>query len=541
LSVCLELPKSTDAGSAWRRCFGITGVLVALLFSAGCHTVTHRLVSPSATRVPASELPRARLRFEGYTMAYSPSQQVALPPRLMYMEHRFRYPSLFVQDGPALRVLVSRSKENIRITPSSWYIPYLWTVWYAIGPEVDSKGNVETSAYTILPADDSAEPIRLTFEKKVKSTEVRWPRFFPSEPKRREVPPIVSPARVHFFADHLVSKLSEPGLKESIEDAYARAEARWFASQQSDTDAGWRPVARPELFEKHWKEITSRPLPVPPKSGPSVPGPDTGQRWAVLVGVSDYKHAGECGLKNLRFAHRDAKEVWQQLRNSKAPRWPEANMRLLTNEQATKRGVEEALLTFLKKAQEEDVVLIFLSGHGALDPARPWNYYFLCHDTDPRKLESTAFPMWRIEEALKRKIIRARRVVVLADACHAGGFRPEGLKDLEVVSRNVNDSLGLLAQGGHRLVLTSCGSRELSREDASWGGGHGAFACALVRGLSGVADATAAKNKNAAGNGDGKVGLAELVSYVKREVGDLTSGGQHVQAFGRLNVVLVGM
>lgn len=272
------------------------------------------------------------------------------------------------------------------------------------------------------------------------------------------------------------------------------------------------------------------PEETPPRLSP------VSQRWAVIVGVSEYEHAGVRGLKNLRYAARDAERLYQELVEGDPARWPKDNVKALTDKDASKEAVADAILDFLKKAQKDDLVLIFFSGHGSPDPARPKNNYFLCHDTDPTKLTTTGFPMWEIDNALERGIIEAQRVVVLADACHSGGFAPEGMRDLQVVSRNVSEGIQTLAERAQCMVVTSCEPGELSQERADWGGGHGAFAYALIKGLSGTADST--DDKNSIGNEDGAIHLDELVHYVRREVGDLTSNAQHVQDAGRLDVLI---
>ena len=261
------------------------------------------------------------------------------------------------------------------------------------------------------------------------------------------------------------------------------------------------------------------------------------QAWAVIVGVSRYRHAGVEGLKDLRFAARDAQRLHERLVGGDRARWPKENVVLLTDEKATRETVAGALLGFLRKAQKDDLVLIFFSGHGAPDPGRPKNTYFLCHDTDPRRLAVTGLPMWEIDNAIERGIIEARRVVLLADACHSGGFAPEGMKDIAAVSRRVSVGIQGIGKAAVRRVVTSCEPGETSRERAEWGGGHGAFAWALIQGLAGAADL--GKSKNSIGNSDGCIDLNELVHYVRREVGDMTGNAQHVRDAGRLNAVLL--
>jgi uncharacterized caspase-like protein len=211
-------------------------------------------------------------------------------------------------------------------------------------------------------------------------------------------------------------------------------------------------------------------------------------------------------------------------------------VRLLLNRDATRKAVSEAILEFLKKAHKDDLALVFFSGHGAVDPARPGNAFFLCHDSDPNRLSPTAFPVWEIQNALDRGTIEARRLVLFADACHSGGFAPEGFKDLTLASREITEGLSVLARRDLVRVVTSCAPGERSQEKDVWGGGHGAFAFALVQGLSGVADNP--RDKNSIGNDDGLIFLDELVHYVKRAVGDITLNGQHVQDAGRMNEVV---
>jgi len=263
-----------------------------------------------------------------------------------------------------------------------------------------------------------------------------------------------------------------------------------------------------------------------------------GQRWAVIVGVSQYQHAGVLSLSNLRFAHRDAQSLHSQLTQSGAGLWPKENVVLLTDAAATKAAVSEAIFGFLKKAQKNDLVLVFFSGHGALDPARPKNSYFLCHDTNPEKLETTGFPVWEIANAFERGVIEARRAVILADACHSGGVTPAGAKDLLLVPGGVARGIEGLARERIRAVSSSAAG-ELSQENENWGGGHGAFAHAICLGLAGAADSGA--DKNSSGNGDGQIELNELIHYVRRTVGDLTRNAQHVQDAGGLNVLMASV
>jgi len=345
----------------------------------------------------------------------------------------------------------------------------------------------------------------------------------------------------------LVTLFGLAGAQEQINTSMKESVASHLAEQLvKQVDADYRYLAAKKEDNCRLLAAMLQPTPTPaPVAAPVQPKPAieetplgaVAQRWAVIIGVSDYQKAGTAGLKNLRYAARDAQELYDRLIAAGPKVWPKENMVLLMDKDATKAKVADAVLVFLKKAQRDDVVLIFFSGHGSPDPDRAQNNYFLCHDTDPEKLTTTGFAMWEIDNALERGIIEAKRVVVMADACHSGGFAPEGMKDLSVVSRNVSEGIQKLGVHGTCRVVTSCEPGELSQEKADWGGGHGAFAQALVKGLSGSADSR--QEKNSRGNEDGKIDLDELVHFVRREVGDLTSNAQHVQDTGRLNVTVM--
>jgi hypothetical protein len=157
------------------------------------------------------------------------------------------------------------------------------------------------------------------------------------------------------------------------------------------------------------------------------PPPEIRGRWAVIVGVSDYAHGGE-QFSNLKYAAKDGQALANFLCSREIGGFKSENVLCLFDEQATVENVRHAMFEFLAKADRDDLVMIYFSGHGMPQPGTQ-NYFMLCHDTDPAKLASTAFPMWDIDTALRR-FIKAERVVVFADACHAGGMPhwlvPEG-------------------------------------------------------------------------------------------------------------------
>lgn len=231
----------------------------------------------------------------------------------------------------------------------------------------------------------------------------------------------------------------------------------------------------------HKKTVVKRVKPIEMSSGKTI-----GNRWAVVIGISEYLHANK-GISPLRFAHKDADAFLNFIQSPEGGGFAPANTRLLLNDQATTPNIKSTLFTFLKQAKEDDLVIIYIASHGAPESGRPDNLYLITYDTDPDDLASTAFPMWDMETALKRYII-ADRVVVLADACHSAGVGGEaGLRSVGNANLINTYLANLQKTKPGRAIITASEANQLSREGEQWGG-HGVFTHYLLEGLNGEAD-----------------------------------------------------
>ena len=255
-----------------------------------------------------------------------------------------------------------------------------------------------------------------------------------------------------------------------------------------------------------------------------------GERWAVVIGVSEY---GDSRVPSLKYAARDAIEFYRWLISPQEGRYAPARVKLLVGKDATVRNMRAALFEWLKQAIEEDVVTIFFAGHGSPESLNAAdNLYLLPYDVDYNSIASTAFPMWDIETALKRHI-KAKRVIVIADACHSGGVGQSfdvahragrGVKVAPVSSgleklSNVQDGV---------CVITASDDKQLSQEGKQWGGGHGVFTYYLLKGLQGEADY----------NRDGKATLGEMVPYLSQQVRRATKNAQCPIVAGKFDPAL---
>ena len=221
-------------------------------------------------------------------------------------------------------------------------------------------------------------------------------------------------------------------------------------------------------------------VPVPIDRSPDV------KIWAVIVGAARYTH-----MPSLRYTDDDAYQVFAFLKSPEGGALPDGQLRLLIDEDATRENVLAAMRTTFLRADENDVVLFYFSGHGLPGAFLPIDYdgydYRLEHDEIRNILHAS----------------RAKHKLVLADACHSGSLlAARAISNIEMARyyKAFEESTG-----GTALLLSSK-SEEYSLEDR--GLRSGIFSHYLIRGLKGEAD----------GNLDSIVTIRELFTFVHQQV-----------------------
>src|SRR5215813_12561305 len=217
------------------------------------------------------------------------------------------------------------------------------------------------------------------------------------------------------------------------------------------------------------------------RSGGALDG--RGRLWAVVIGVSTYKN-----LKpddQLEFAHRDAQDFAAFLSSPIGGGFPSSQLTLLVNQAATLSAIRSALGTTLPRSVEpDDMVVIFFAGHGVVEGEQ--DGYLLAHDSDPQNLYATALQVSELNRIITTRI-KARTVILIADACHSGqlGWTSRGAADDIMINRYLEE-IGKSGKGVFRLLASRQDQR--SYEGKNWGGGHGVFTWFLLQGLAGKAD-----------------------------------------------------
>ena len=228
--------------------------------------------------------------------------------------------------------------------------------------------------------------------------------------------------------------------------------------------------------------------------------------WLLSIGVSHYRQSG----LGLQFADADAQAIATALQAEAGGRlYRDVKTLVLTNDEVTRDTILGSMSRFLSQAGPDDVVVIFLAGHGVQDRATG-SYYFLPAPANAQNLVTAGLRMSDFDEMVRVVRHNVRAVVMMLDTCHAGA--------LQVAAPSLtiaDDPSAALSVGEGFFLLAATKPGEDSKENRDLK--HGAFTYALLEGLNGAADA----------DGDGIISVSDLFGYVARRVPQLTKGEQH--------------
>ena len=104
----------------------------------------------------------------------------------------------------------------------------------------------------------------------------------------------------------------------------------------------------------------------------------------------------------------------------------------LTNTQVTKDNILK-LKEFLEKAGRDDVVLLFIAGHGILDDNL--DYYYGTYDIDFDNPSLNGIEYEAIESLLDG--IKALKKILFMDTCHSGELEKD---EIEIVQNTIKDT-----------------------------------------------------------------------------------------------------
>jgi len=222
---------------------------------------------------------------------------------------------------------------------------------------------------------------------------------------------------------------------------------------------------------------------------------------ALIIGISKYR---EKTIPEVKYAARDAEVVARYLENVGGI--PRTNIKVLTDEKATKSDLEAHISDWIpKRTTENSTVFIYYAGHGTPGP-QGREAFVVPYEGRP-DYPSQLYPLQKMYDALNR--LPAREVVVMLDSCFSGAkgrsITGEGTRPVSISIENP-----VLAGGKIVVIAASSGSQVSSDYDKVK---HGLFTYYLLRGMRGEAS----RDKT------GTVELGGLYEFVKKNVAETAS------------------
>lgn len=228
--------------------------------------------------------------------------------------------------------------------------------------------------------------------------------------------------------------------------------------------------------------------------------------WILAIGINAYE---DKSLASLSYGTADAEEIVNAFKGQKGKLFRMINSLIISDSSALKPTYENIAdnLNYLSRAGHNDVVILFIAGHGINDDRG--DFYFLPSDAvilQDGTLKRSRAISWR---ELKSLLDLPSKKIIFADTCHSEGIA--GKKTRAVNNERFVKEL----QEANAVIFTSSRGRELSQESDTWG--HGAFTYALIQGIKGKANLIR----------DNRISMKELDTYVSETVPKLTNGAQH--------------
>ncbi len=268
-------------------------------------------------------------------------------------------------------------------------------------------------------------------------------------------------------------------------------------------------------------------------------GEKNSRLFVVSLGVSDYKYDNE-NMRDLKLPAKDAEDIATVFREYGAG---EVKTLVLTDEEVATPAVLEKVKDFLAESTIDDRIVLYLAGHGIVDPTSG-EYMFIPSEFTPE--EYNGITMTMLTDTLCNAPARER--VLMMDTCHSGSLgeqgeeklaaeaagqadAEEGTRGMKVRAAKSNVSLKTEAQTKRYIeemftmgrqyrglnIIAAAAGEEKAMEDTSRFP-NGFFTMAVIDTLKNFT--TADMNK------DGILSVAELLPGVQARVLEISEGKQ---------------
>lgn len=261
--------------------------------------------------------------------------------------------------------------------------------------------------------------------------------------------------------------------------------------------AGWKPGEENEVRVVPWNEdgyVSGRGATVRVRD-PGLADTGPAQLWGIVAGVSDY--AGE-GI-DLQLAGQDAVSFARMLDVAGERLFGEENvhLRLLTDEPVpgaispTREALHEAFREFRDARATNDVLVVYLAGHGIALGEGGGTYLYLTAEAstaDPEVYREPAVRQSRTVSGAEivewAKAIPANKRALILDTCAAGAVGDAVADARSLSASQLKDVIRLQERTGFHVLMGSAADRA-SYESGSHG--HGLLTYAMLEGVRGGA------------------------------------------------------
>lgn len=227
------------------------------------------------------------------------------------------------------------------------------------------------------------------------------------------------------------------------------------------------------------------------------------RRRALLIGNERYDDSRFAPLSSTQA------DVWG-LRQVLQHRNIGAFVSIVSKTDLTADDMRQTISEFLEECEQDELALVYVSGHGARLARDGGEFYFVATDTDFDRIAETAVSAGFVNEQLEQ--CWAPQKVVLIDCCRSGGFAV-GLRTSD------RPDAASVAKSGEKAPLTSRGVYVLSSSRASEDSFADAAGAAEVKPSDFTAEVIEALRTGKVGkDGSGEVSVDDLFHYVNRRM-----------------------
>lgn len=225
--------------------------------------------------------------------------------------------------------------------------------------------------------------------------------------------------------------------------------------------------------------------------------------WAIIVGIDRYS---DQRIDPLSYAVADAEAISELIQKYG---FPEENIALLTNEEATRINFIQTFTELSEKTGENDRILVYWAGHGETEQvAQGDEGYLIPYDADLDGLAYSALSMDILSSLSRRP--KAKHQLFLVDACYGG--LAANKRSSGTANKPNQFMLDVISNAKAIQIITAGGKDQVVVESPQWG--HSAFTKAFIEALdNGYADF----------NRDNLITADELYTFLRDRVVNLSS------------------